>query len=85
MSQCSVNVSMLFMVGDEGITAKIKECKVRRLTNGKLSKLIHKISRISDKLSVSVSLCYIRITWVVPESGQLVLNVRYSDFSNVQQ
>ena len=51
---------------------KIKECKVRRLTKGKLSKPIPKISRISDQLSVSLSLCYVRITWVVPGSEQLV-------------
>ena len=42
MSQLSVNVSMLFMIGDEGKTAKIKECKVRRFINGKLSKLVPK-------------------------------------------
>ena len=68
MSQLCVNVSMLFMEGDEGKTAKIKEYKVRRLTNGKLSKLIPKISRISEPIICN----YVRITWVVLGSDQLV-------------
>ena len=45
ISQLSVNVSILFMVGDEGITAKHKVCKDVMLT---VNKVISKIRRLPN-------------------------------------